>query len=380
MVGASALRAGSPHDLPAEANELRTAVATLLARKYPKTALYEQIDRNVGYDPETWRIMSDQLGLAGLMIPAELGGQGSSFVEASAVLEELAYALFAGPYLTSSILAPAALLLAADHAASAELLESMAAGKQTAAVAFSDLKDPVSAAAAIRAESSGNAWTLNGDAAPVLDGSSADVILVVASTAPGLGLFVVDPTHAHIDLSPLQVLDLTRPAARLTLRDVSARRVGGDFSSAEQTLLSLGAACMAAEAAGATRRVLEMAVEYAQVRRQFGQPIGSFQAVQHLCADIFVSAESASAVARHAARAYAGPREDFLQAASVAKAYASDACVTAAEKNIQIHGGIGFTWEHPAHLYLRKAKACQLLFGNAAAHRHLLACLTGLAE
>ncbi|MFE2433020.1 acyl-CoA dehydrogenase family protein [Streptomyces sp. NPDC059373] len=366
------------HELAPEVSELRRTVRAFLERKSPESAVRGVVDAGLGHDAEVWDQLARQLGLHGLLVPESLGGQGTSFVEMGVVLEEMGRSLLPGPFFSSAVLAASALTASGDDELAAELLPAIAAGTAIVTVAFSEGltgRSGESTAVACRTEGK---WLLNGQVEVVLDGRSADVLLVVAPVDAELGLFAVPAGSAGLERTALAVLDLTREMARVGFTDVEARRIGGDFTSGQRQVLALGAAGVAAELAGATQKVLEMAVDYAKVREQFGKLIGSFQAVKHLCADIFVTAESATAVARHAARVAVEDPDGLAEAAGLAKAYSSEACTLAAERNIQVHGGIGFTWEHPAHLYLRRIKSGELLFGDSAYHREKLAVLLGL--
>lgn len=366
------------HDLSPEVNELRDMVRTFLERKAPESAVRQTIETGIDRDPEAWSQMAQQLGLHGLLIPEEFGGQGTSFVEMGVVLEEMGRSLLPGPFLASAVLGVSAIIASGDADAAADFLPGIAAGTTVATVAFAHGMTGAIDESTVTASLDAGRWTLDGDVPLVLAGQSADVLLVIAPAGTGRGLFAVDASAPGLTRTLLTSLDETREFARISLAAAPARRLGGDFSAAERTVLALGATAVACEAAGAAQRVLEMAIDYAKLREQFGQPIGSFQAIKHLCADMFVLAESAIAVGRHAARTAATDLAGLEHAASLAKAYSSEACVTAAETNIQVHGGIGYTWEHPAHLYLRKVKSNEFLFGDSATHRALLAAQLGL--
>ena len=367
-------------ELRSEVAELRLTVRAFLENKAPESVVRDIADRGMDRDSGLWRQMAEQLGLQGLMVPEEFGGQGTTFVEMAAVLEETGRALLGGPFLSTSVLGAGALLLSGDTDAMKNHLPGVSEGTTTATVAFSEGFSGREGESTVTASQEGEDWVLSGQVDSVLDGCGADLILVVAPTGEGLGLFAVAGDADGCERAPLTTLDQTRPMGRLQLVRVAAHRVGGDFTVAQRQLLALGATAVAADLAGATGRVLEMAVDYAKVREQFGQPIGAFQAVKHLCVDIFVAAESALSVARYAARVSVESPEHLREAASLAKAYTSEACVAAAEKNIQVHGGIGYSWEHPAHLYLRRVKAAEFLFGGASYHRDELAMVLGLAK
>jgi alkylation response protein AidB-like acyl-CoA dehydrogenase len=207
----------------------------------------------------------------------------------------------------------------------------------------------------------------------------ADVLLVAAHTDAGLELFRVDADAAGVERRPLPTLDLTRKLAHVSFANTPATRVSRrDQTAGLGRVLALTVAALAAEQVGGAQKCLEMATEYAKTRLQFGRPIGSFQGIKHKCAEMLVAVEFAKSAAYNACFAAAGDEPDFLESAALAKAYCSEAYFRAAADNIQIHGGMGFTWEHPAHLYFKRAKASELLFGDAAHHREVLAGLVGI--
>jgi alkylation response protein AidB-like acyl-CoA dehydrogenase len=311
-----------------------------------------------------------------LIVPEEFGGQGFGFVELTIVLEEMGRSLMCAPYFSTVVLAVHALLLAGDDGAQRALLPGIAAGETTATLAFTEPNgswDPSGIESIARRDGAG--WKISGSKLYVLDGHTADVVLVAARTGAGVSLFSVAGAAAGLTRIPLATLDPTRKQARLDFAGVEAKLVGTDGAGAGVlgTVLDLAAVALAAEQVGGAQRCLDMSVEYAGQRVQFGRPIGSFQAIKHKCADMLLEVESARSAAYYAGWC-ADERSDELAAvAALAKAYCSDAYVHAASENIQIHGGIGFTWEHPAHLYFRRARSTALLFGDPAYHRELLA-------
>jgi alkylation response protein AidB-like acyl-CoA dehydrogenase len=232
----------------------------------------------------------------------------------------------------------------------------------------------------MEATADGEGWTLSGTKMFVLDGHTADVILVAARSADDVSLFVVDGDADGLTRTPLATMDQTRKQARLEFDGTPARLAGaeGDGWRALERVLDLAAVALAAEQVGGAQRVLDMAVEYAKERVQFGRPIGSFQAIKHKCADMLLEVESAKSAAYYAAWCAAELNDELPAMASMAKAYCSEAYFHCAAENIQIHGGIGFTWEHPAHLYFKRAKSSELLFGDPTYHRELLAQRIGL--
>jgi alkylation response protein AidB-like acyl-CoA dehydrogenase len=337
-----------------------------------------------GTDPDVWRQASAQLGLPGIAVPEEYGGAGFSFAEQAIVLEELGAALFTGPYLASAVLAATALLASDDTEAKKDLLPGIAAGETVATLAFTEdggSWDPASirlaAAKNAAAKTTGNGWRLDGHKSFVLDGHAADLILVVAATGTDgeLSLFAVAGTADGLTRRPLPTLDQTRKLARLEFDHTPARLVGeaGAARAVLDHTLDVAAIALAAEQLGGAQRALDMAVAYAKVRQQFGRPIGSFQAIKHRCADLLLEVESLRSAVGYAAAAVAAGSTEVPVLASLLKAYASEVYSRVAGENIQIHGGIGFTWEHDAHLYLKRAKASELFLGDAVYHRERLA-------
>jgi alkylation response protein AidB-like acyl-CoA dehydrogenase len=364
-----------------EQRELRESVRRFLAERAPLTRVRELMDATVGTDPDVWRQASAQLGLPGIAVPEEYGGAGFSFAEQAIVLEELGAALFAGPYLASAVLAATALLASDDEEAKKDLLPGIAAGETVATLAFTEDDgswDPASTRLA--AAQDGTGWRLDGHKSFVLDGHAADLILTVATTDRGLSLFAAASTADGLTRRALPTLDQTRKLARLTFNDAPARLVGeqGAARAVLDRTLDVAAVALAAEQLGGAQRALDMAVEYAKVRQQFGRPIGSFQAIKHRCADLLLEVESLRSAVGYAAAAVAAGSTEVPVLASMLKAYASEVYSHVAGENIQIHGGIGFTWEHDAHLYLKRAKASELFLGDASYHRARLATRIGL--
>jgi alkylation response protein AidB-like acyl-CoA dehydrogenase len=367
-----------------EQRELRESVRRFLTERAPLTKVRELMETADGTDPDVWRQASAQLGLPGIAIPEEYGGAGFSFAEQAIVLEELGAALFTGPYLASAVLAATALLASDDTEAKKDLLPGIAAGETVATLAFTEdggSWEPASIRLAAT-KTTENGWRLDGHKSFVLDGHAADLILVVAATGTGgtLSLFAVAGTANGLTRRPLPTLDQTRKLARLSFNHTPARLVG-ELGAARAVLdhtLDVAAVALAAEQLGGAQRALDMAVQYARVRHQFGRPIGSFQAIKHRCADLLLEVESLRSAVGYAAAAVAAGSTEVPVLAPLLKAYASEVYSHVAGENIQIHGGIGFTWEHDAHLYLKRAKASELFLGDASYHRERLATRIGL--
>ncbi len=364
-----------------EQDELRKAVRRFLEDKSPETEVRRLMDTEDGYDLAVWRQMADQLGLQGLTIPERFGGSGFSYVELVVVLEEMGRALLCAPYFSAVALAANLLLVSGDEAAQADYLPSIADGSKIATVALAEASGRWDEeGVTVAASRSGDDWHVSGEKLYVLDGHAADLVLVAARTGAGVSLFAVDKAAAGYQATSLSTMDQTRKQAKLTFDSTPARLVGveGEGWAAISKMLDLAAVALAAEQVGGAQKVLEMAVEYAKVRVQFGRPIGSFQAIKHKCADMLLEVESAKSAAYYAGWAAAEDSDELPVVASLAKSYCSEAYFHATAENIQIHGGIGFTWEHPAHLYFKRAKSSELLFGDPTYHRELLAQRIGI--
>ena len=370
-----------------EQRELRESVRRFLTERAPLTRVRKLMESADGTDPDVWRQASAQLGLPGIAVPEEYGGAGFSFAEQAIVLEELGAALFTGPYLASAVLAATALLASDDRETMKDLLPGIAAGETVATLAFTEdggSWDPASIrlAATKDAATKNAGWRLDGHKSFVLDGHSADLILAVAATGTDgqLSLFAVTSTADGLTRRALPALDQTRKLARLSFNHTPARLVGepGAARAALDHTLDVAAVALAAEQLGGAQRALDMAVAYAKVRQQFGRPIGSFQAIKHRCADLLLEVESLRSAVGYAAAAVADGSTEVPVLAPLLKACASEVYSHVAGENIQIHGGIGFTWEHDAHLYLKRAKASELFLGDASYHRERLATRIGL--
>jgi alkylation response protein AidB-like acyl-CoA dehydrogenase len=365
----------------AEQEELRASVRRFLADRAPISAVRELMETPDGLDTAVWQQAGEQLGLQGIAIPEQYGGAGFSFAEQAIVLEELGAALYGGPYLASAVLAANALLASPDEAARQEFLPGIATGEVIATLAFTEEDgswDP--AAIRLAATSRGDEWQLDGRKSFVLDGHTAALILVVARTGEELSLFAVAADASGLTRTALPTLDQTRKLASLDFAGTPARLIGsvGDGAKALSRTLDIAAIAQAAEQLGGAQRALDMAVAYLKVRHQFGRPIGSFQALKHRCADLLLEVESLRSAVQYAAAAVAEDSAEIPMVASLVKAYASDVYFHVAAENIQLHGGIGFTWEHDAHLYFKRAKASELFLGDARYHREHLATRIGL--
>ena len=355
-----------------EQDELRTIVRRFLETKSSETDVRRLMATETGFDPAVWAQMGQQIGLQGLTIPEEFGGAGYSFMELTVVLEEMGRSLLCAPYFSTVVLAVSTLLLSENEAAQKAYLPAIAEGELRATLAVTEASgrwregdiDTV-------ADNNGTGWRLTGSKSYVLDGHTAELVIVAARAEEGVTLFAVEGDAAGMQRVPVATMDQTRKLATVHLDAVAAEpitEVGRGWLTVER-VLNFAAAGLAAEQVGGAQRCLEMAVDYAQQRVQFGRVIGSFQAIKHKAADVLVDVESARSAAYYAGAAAAQGTEELPAVASLAKAYCSEAYLHAASENIQIHGGIGFTWEHPAHLYYKRAWSSAQLFGNAAENR-----------
>ena len=353
-----------------ERQALREAVAALMADRCTEADVRRAMATAEGHDSQVWAQLA-QLGLQGLTIPVEYGGAGSSFEELEVVLEELGRALYPGPFLATT-LATAALLAAEDEVVATRHLPAIAAGELLATVAVEQPAHGQLPAPQVTFASG----HLSGVVPYVLDGHVAQLLLVAAHDDAGLALYAVEPGAAGVTTELLSTTDQTRRLAKVTFARTPAQRIGG--ADLVERVLSVGAAALAAEQVGGAEAAMASAVAYARVRTQFGRAIGSFQSIKHLCADMFLAVESGKAAARRAAREVATDGPELAVLASIAKTWCSDTYVSAASTSLQIHGGIGFTWEHSAHLHLKRAKTDELLFGDARHHRARLADVFGV--
>jgi alkylation response protein AidB-like acyl-CoA dehydrogenase len=408
--------------------DLGAALADLLATRAAPGDVIARTEQAETYDGKLWRTIAAEIGIAGLLIPEALGGAGASVREMAAAAEQFGAAVAPVPYLGSAAVATAVLLSAAKSAAAAArpeeplpgsaadgsrpqsgpaamayaaalraraeastapvspaaaLLRQLADGSLTAALAVSVTTRPGTALpAAVRVAGRGEeAGTVKvrGTVRAVADALPADVLLVPADGVPG-GLYLVEATAPGVHRTPLVSLDMTRQLCDVTFDDAVARQVvvGAAADAAVAAGLSAGAVVLAAEQLGLAQRCLDMTVGYVKERHQFARPIGSFQALKHRLADLWTAVAQARAASRYAAACLAGDDPDTAVAVALAKSACSDVAVLAAQECVQLHGGIGFTWEHPAHLYLKRAKASAAAFGTPGAHRAALAALVDL--
>ncbi len=352
-----------------EQRALRDAVRGLLDRQR-RTPGDDPTDR--GYDQSLWKRLCGEIGVAGLAVPERYGGAGAGPVEVHIVAEELGRGLTPSPMIGSGVLAAQALLASGDTAACQRLLPAIADGTAIAALAWTGSDghwDPGKAACRATATAEGevrSGWALSGEAHHVLDGDTADVLLVAAEAPDGVGLFDVDPRPGGVIRSAVTTMDGTRRLAVVQLESAPGGRLGDRAALARAR--DLACIALSAEQVGAAQRALELTVAYTQVRVQFGRAIGSFQALQHRMADLHVLVESARSLSYAAASAAADGAPDLGLRAAAAKVYCSEVALRVAGEMIQLHGAIGITWEHEAHRYLKRAHSAAQLFGQPSEH------------
>jgi alkylation response protein AidB-like acyl-CoA dehydrogenase len=363
-------------EINAEHEELRRTVRHFLEGTSPLPEVRRLMETDAGFDRRTWARMAKELELQGIALPEEFGGGGWGFTELGIVMEEMGRTLFSGPYFSTVVLAANALLLSGDQSAARDLLPGIASGTTIATLAITgdsgrwDLTD-----LGTMAEGRDGSWTLSGHKNFVLDGHVADLVLVLADTADGPTLFAVAAGAVGMTRTALPMLDETRKQARIEFDQTPARLIGAAGLAEAGVRKTLA---LAAELAGSAAACLDMSVSYAKTRTQFGRPIGSFQAIKHMCADMFVAVETSRSAAQYAAAAAAEDSDELFAVASLAKAHSSQAAVEVAGATIQIHGGIGFTTEHDAGLYFKRAHSSKLLLGTPEYHVELLAQQVGI--
>jgi alkylation response protein AidB-like acyl-CoA dehydrogenase len=349
-----------------EAEDLRGHLRKFLATHAGLDRLRPDLESCVGYDQTTWRRAAEEIGLTGLLVPASAGGSEADLLTVGVVFEELGRALVRAPFLSTIGLATPALLHA--EAAGAPLLAEIAEGASVTLAWGGD-----------RPSDTDITWDgalLHGTAPIVIDGADVDHILVAARD--GASVALVHAATDSIERTPLPALDTTRRLARLTFDGVAGEVLGTDAAAGLDRAMAIGTLLLGAEQVGGAQRVLEVAVDYAKSRVQFGRKIGSFEAVKHRCADMLVDTELARSLVYSALVTVDGDPTAAEREAAIVGGFVGDAYLSVAASNIQVHGGIGFTWEHDAHLYLKRAKSSQLMFGTPTAHRRRAATLLGV--
>jgi len=371
-----------------EQEMLRKSARDFLAKESPMTYVRQMMDDDRGFRDDQWKKMAE-LGWMGLILPEEHGGAGLDFVDMVVVLEEMGRVVLPGPFFSTAILGGVALVDGGSAAQKQEFLPKLASGDLRVTLAQLEPSGRWDAdGIQLEAKPAAGGYRLSGTKLFVPDAHTSD-LLIVAGRAPGskgtdgLSLFLVDAKAPGVTTTLLKTMDQTRKLCEVALKDVAvpAERVLGKAGEGWKRLdriVDRGKVGLCAEMCGGAQKVLEMSVEYAKVREQFGRPIGSFQAIQHKCANMLVEVESSKSAAYYAAWAVANDVAEAPLAAAMAKAYCSDAYRHPAGEGIQIHGGIGFTWEHDMHIYFKRAKSSEVTFGDATWNREIVAQLIGL--
>ena len=342
---------------------LKDSARKFFAGECPSVEMRRLMETDTSYDAALWSKISEQ-GYTGIIFPEAYGGVGLGKVELMLLMEEAGRALLPGPFFSTVALAGSVLDSVATPAHKNQYLAPICRGDVRATVALAeakaswDLKD---------VQLSATDGKLTGEKFFVTDAAIADFIIVAARN----GVFVVEPKARGLKISPMSGMDLTRKVNMVEFNNTPAEKIGSsaDLSKA----FDIAAVALAAELVGGMQRTLDLTVEYAKTRKQFGKPIGMFQAVQHQCADMYLETESARSAVYYAGWALEENTPDAATAVSIAKMYASDAARTVGNRGIQIHGGMGFTWENDLHLYYRRAKASETAFGDATFHRERIA-------
>lgn len=359
--------------------QLGQATRALLGRISTEREVRRLMATADGFEPAGWSALTG-LGLVSILIPEQSGGMGGSLTDLGVVLEEMGRRLVPGPYLSTAVLAVQA-LLAVDPVQAEPYLKQIASGAEIATVAVTEGPGRwAEADIAARAIRDHDGWRLSGTKTFVPDGASAGLILVVARDEDGLGLYAVPGEAPGVTRLGHPTMDQTRKQATIELAGARAQRLrtARPVWDVVADVIRAGMVAVAAEQVGGALEVLDLVLEHATSRRQFGQPIGGFQAIQHKCADMVVDIEAARSAAYYAERAMAEQAPEAVVAAELAKTYCSDMYRRVTDAAVQIFGGIGMTWEHPIHLYLKRARSSEILFGTPAQHREVLATLIGL--
>ncbi|UCE85603.1 MAG: acyl-CoA/acyl-ACP dehydrogenase [Deltaproteobacteria bacterium] len=372
-----------------EQEELRSTARSFLAEHSGSEQVRTAMESQLGYDPQVWKQIGSELGWTAVTIPEAYGGLGLTYVELIALLEVMGESLLCAPFFSSVCLASNALLVAGSESQKQEHLPGIAEGQTRATLAFTEAGGAWDASGIeAQARSDGGDFVLSGRKSFVLDGHCADLLVVAARAEgsrgeEGIELFLVPADAQGLLRRALPTLDPTRRLADVELSDVrvpaEARlgEAGGGWPALSKTL-DLACVALAAEQVGGAQKCLDMSVAYAKERVQFGRPIGSFQAIKHKCADMMVEVESARSASYYAGCVAAEDGADLPLVAALAKAYCSDAYFRCAADAIQIHGGVGFTWEYDVHLYFKRAKSTETFLGDAIYHRERLAQKIGL--
>ena len=355
-----------------EQEQFREFVRRFFNDTTPTTEVRRIMESQSGFDEGIWHRLASELSLTGVSIPEAYGGSGFGIVELGIAMEEMGRCLYPSPYLASCVLAAKALEFVASETQRSELLPAIAAGDQVATLAFLENEGaPVVTDVSCTATQSGDEFELTGNKHFVLDAMVADYLLVTAMTEKGLSLFQVDRTAPGLNVRALKVIDPTRRVSKVDLVNTPGVLVGAEGAAQEglERALNIAFIALANESVGGAQRLFEDTLEYTKLRRQFGRAIASFQAIKHRMTEYLLSVELAKSAAYYTAEAADVGEEDLAKLASIAKASASEAYLKAGVESIQLHGGIGFTWENDTHLWFKRAKSSEVFLGNPSWHR-----------
>ncbi len=373
-----------------EQEQFRSVIRRFLTDKSPTTEVRRLMETSEGYDRDVWRQLSQELALPGIHIPERYGGAGFGAVELGIVMEELGRSLLCAPYFSSSVLAANAILNAASESQKVELLPDIASGERLATLAVTEPNgrwdtQGIELTATLAKDGAGTEFLLNGVKSFVLDGQIADLLIVVGrnlatSGDEGLSFFALPAQTPGVERRALETMDPTRKLSRIEFRNARAELLGelGTGARALANTLDHAAIALANEMVGGAQALFDSAISYVQTRMQFGRVIGSFQAIKHKCADMLLEVELAKSAAYYAAEAAAEDDPELPALASLAKACTSDAYMNTAANCIQLHGGIGFTWDHDTHLWFKRAKSSEVFLGDPSYHRELYVQRSGL--
>lgn len=362
-------------------DQFRDSIQRFLKDKMPTTEVRRLMATQRGFDDDLWRQVSQQLALTGIHIAEELGGAGFGPVELAIACEEMGRSLFCGPYFSNAVLSAYALKLGADQDQQETWLPGIVSGDMRAALAITETTTLWSDSDIQTTASAGDddQVLLSGNKQFVIDGQTADLLIVAAKSPSGTGLYVIHSDAPGLNISPLDTMDPTRKMASLTLTEVPATKLSRSNENLLPNLLNAACIMLANEMVGGAQQLLQSAVEYTQLRYQFGRSIASFQAIKHRLADLLLDVELARSAAYQAAQTMADcgdlehlsdhQQRQLTEHASLAKAAVSETYLQAALETIQLHGGIGFTWENDTHLWFKRAKTSEVLFGTPAQHR-----------
>ena len=347
----------------------RDSVTRFVDQKSATPDVRASMSTEQGYDEDVWQILSSELGLTGLIIPDEFGGSGFGAIELGIVMEQFGRSLICAPYLSSCVMASSAILIAADEENKSRWLPSLADGKIKAALAISEETGSWKEADInLVAKKQDNKFNLSGTKRFVIDAHTCDLLVVAGKSSSGISLFALKPKQEGVRIKLEQSMDQTRKVCCINFDDAEAELLGTEGKSGIEEILNFTCIALAHEMVGGAQKMLDSAVEYTKLRVQFGRTISSFQAIKHLLADLLLEVELAKSACYYAAYSSA-QNQNTSELASHAKAQASEAFVNAATQCIQLHGGVGFTWENDTHLWFKRAKSSEVFLGAPHEHR-----------